>query len=117
MGSDLHLSEEEYWHKQLLIIWDYVQKVHNYQILKMNAEFTVDEDGQIWFLYADEIVTAAQSEYLNWLDRLTFLKNSNQDGEKSEEKEISLQKKINEPLLEIKEDFEPIHLEDSIIVK
>ena len=91
MGNDYELSEEEYCHKQLLVICDYVQKVHNFQILRMNAEFTVDEDGQIWLLFADEIVTAIQSDYLNWIDRLEFLKNSNQDEEMSEE-EVSLHK-------------------------
>lgn len=56
MGDDYDLKEEEFCHKQLLIVCDYVQKVHGYQILQMQAEFTVDDDGQVWFLFANNIM-------------------------------------------------------------
>ena len=33
----------------------YVQKVYNFEVLKMRCEFMKDENGQIWFFYASDI--------------------------------------------------------------
>lgn len=33
----------------------YVQKMNCYEILKMRAEFTKDDNGTIWFVYASKI--------------------------------------------------------------
>ena len=33
----------------------YVQKVYNFEVLKMRCEFMKDENGHIWFFYASDI--------------------------------------------------------------
>ena len=33
----------------------YVQKMHSVEILKMRAEFARDDNGTVWFLYANNI--------------------------------------------------------------
>lgn len=37
----------------------YVQKVHFYEILQIRCEFMEDENGTIWFFYADQIYARA----------------------------------------------------------
>jgi len=41
--------------KQIYKMCFYVQKVHYYEILQIRCEFMEDENGTIWFFYADQI--------------------------------------------------------------
>lgn len=33
----------------------YIQKIYQYDVLRMKCEFTRDENGTIWFVYASDI--------------------------------------------------------------
>lgn len=39
--------------KQCFKMCFYIQKMHNIEILKMRCEFAKDDNGTIWFLYAN----------------------------------------------------------------
>ena len=57
MGSDEELVGDGWkwgW-KQCLKMGYYVQKVCKQEILRMHAEFSRDENGSIWFIYASQI--------------------------------------------------------------
>lgn len=41
--------------KQCYKICYYIQKMHNIDILKMRGEFAKDDNGTIWFMYANQI--------------------------------------------------------------
>jgi len=58
-GQDIDLIRAKDWyaycHKQCLKMCYYVQKMHSVEILKMRAEFARDDNGTVWFLYANQI--------------------------------------------------------------
>jgi hypothetical protein len=40
----------------------YVQKVHGIEILSMNAEFAIDDDNKIWFIFAKDIMISTRKK-------------------------------------------------------
>ena len=48
-------NDHEYCLFQCFKMAYYVSKVYSFEILKMRCEFTKDEDGHIWFMYANDI--------------------------------------------------------------
>jgi hypothetical protein len=58
-GEEVHLitqgKDEEYCRKQSIKIGYFVQKMHNFEILKMRCDFIKDDNGTIWFSFASQI--------------------------------------------------------------
>lgn len=46
------LCDKELWYQYCLKIWYYLQKIFGVEILKMNTQFSIDDDGVLWFTYA-----------------------------------------------------------------
>lgn len=59
MPSDYELiskgEDQAFLQKQCLKFGDYIQKVRNWELLQMKAEFFKDANGDIWFYYAKDI--------------------------------------------------------------
>ena len=56
-GKDEDIKNELiYWLKQWYKIWEYIQRIHLYEILKMRIQFVKDDDGKVWLNYAKDIV-------------------------------------------------------------
>ena len=59
VGDDIDLlgeDEMKYCMKQCYKMGYFVQKLNNKEILRMRCEFLKDDNGTIWFSYADKIV-------------------------------------------------------------
>lgn len=58
-GEDIKLimsgDDTRFCLKQCFKMCYYVQKMHKVEILKMRCEFAKDDNGSIWFLYANQI--------------------------------------------------------------
>lgn len=55
-GED-HKIENEFIYclKQWYKIWEYLQRVHLFEVLTMRAQFTKDDDGKIFFVYVKDL--------------------------------------------------------------
>ena len=59
LGEDIELLQEDemkFCLKQCYKMGYYAQRLHNKEILRMRCEFLKDENGTIWFSFADKIV-------------------------------------------------------------
>eukprot|EP00347_Sterkiella_histriomuscorum_P018862 403343887 len=59
LGADEDLilkDQHQYCLKQCYKMCYYIQKVYGLEVLKMRTEFSKDENGTIWFMYASSIV-------------------------------------------------------------
>ena len=99
---NIYIDYEEICHKQCLIICDYIQKVHNIEILHMIAEFSLDDDGVLWLINAYDIgkpslkvfndlniVTHVNKTNINGLDREADSTKQESKEDKKEEKSES----------------------------
>ena len=59
MGDELTMLRQKdyvgYCTKQVMKMCYYVQKMYNFEILKIRAEFAMDKNETIWFQYANQI--------------------------------------------------------------
>jgi hypothetical protein len=51
----IKIDSHQYCLKQCYKMCYYIQKVYQYEVLKMRTEFMKDENGTIWFFYATQI--------------------------------------------------------------
>jgi hypothetical protein len=51
------LSYKEKCHQNCLKMCHYVQKVYGYEVLTMDTDFSIDDNGKLWFWYAKNIIT------------------------------------------------------------
>jgi len=58
-GEEVHMitkgQDYKYCLKQCIKMCYFVQKMHNYEILKMRCDFIKDDNGTLWFSYASQI--------------------------------------------------------------
>lgn len=91
-----HLDDQELCYQNCLRMGYYLQKVHGVEILKMKTEFTVDDDGVLWFTYAHDICarfkkSVVSNEQLRQLGILTEAHSQeNYDAKQSNNKHLDL---------------------------
>jgi len=54
------LRPKDYCLRMVLKMCFYLQKIHEIEILQMNADFFQDDNGEIWFFYASDVLTKPQ---------------------------------------------------------
>lgn len=54
------LRPKDYCLRLVLKICYYMQRIHEMEILQMNADFFQDDNGEVWFAYANDILYKPQ---------------------------------------------------------
>lgn len=51
---------KDYCLRMVLKMCFYLQKIHEIEVLQMNADFFQDDNGEIWFFYATDVLIKPQ---------------------------------------------------------
>jgi len=87
--------------------------MYNREILKMNAEFSVDDDGKIWFLFAHDVIVAHERPDRDVTNRLEYIKIVLEE----KDTDLNMIERLENPIFKTKKDFKPISFDDSPVVK
>ena len=63
-------SPEDYCLRMILKMCHYLSEMRFYEVLAMKADFYIDSNDQIWFVYAQDIVWRDRVKSQSELDRI-----------------------------------------------